>query len=391
MEFYEFFPLRPEGGRVFYLADFPERSTAADPPGIISGDQMSNPVDDAILAACQAGRMPESGKLAVGFSGGPDSCALLHAMARLARWQLVAVHVDHGLRAGSRREASLAADLARGWQVACVVERLEGIARGEEAARIARHQALARIATRSGAATIALAHHADDQLETLLLRLVRGAGTRGLGAMRPFDTGPAGVPIARPLLEITRQEIEAYCQEHGIVALEDPTNADPTHASRNLLRHRVVPALRELNPRAAQAAARTAELLSEDEALLSQIASQALAEATDSRGRIQAARLAQAPRAIARRMLRQLLPDLDFEQTEAVLAFASGSHPAHTHLPGGRRLARKSGRIWVEREGAPGQDLPGSAECRHCLTRARLDPSMDLEMETQARREDSSG
>ncbi len=337
-------------------------------------------VEEAILAACQRGELPASCRLVVGFSGGPDSSALLHALASLGRWSLLAVHVDHGLQVESAAHAATAQRMAERWGVPHELVCLRGLKPGELAAREARHEALAACARKLSAHAIVLAHHADDQLETLIFRLVRGSGSTGLSGMQAFETGPAGSSIARPLLGITRLEIDTYCQAHGIEPLFDPTNADPEHASRNRIRHRVVPVLQELNPRAAMAAGRTAAILADEDAALEVAADQALASLRDGEGRLDARGLVAQPRALARRILRRLVPAAGFEQIEALLGFVRKNTPGHTHLMDGRLLARASGKVWVCSLAEGATDLPGAVECRHCLTRARRDPSMEREI-----------
>ncbi len=337
-------------------------------------------VEEAILAACQRGELPVSCRLVVGFSGGPDSSALVHGLAKIGRWSLLAAHVDHGLHREAAAHATAAQGLAGRWGVPFELVRLRGLKSGEQAAREARHEALAGIARRLAAHAIALAHHADDQLETLILRLVRGSGSSGLAGMQTLEMGPAGVLIARPLLGIPRLEIDTYCHAHGIEPLFDPTNADPEHASRNRIRHRVVPVLRELNPRAARAAERTARILADEDAALEAMAEQALIGLRDPEGRLDARDLVAQPRALARRILRRLVPTADFEQTEALLGFARKTAPGHTHLRDGRLLVRSSGKLWVGSPDDGAHGVPGAGECRYCLTRARPDPSMDTEI-----------
>ena len=212
---------------------------------------------------------PGNGPVAVAFSGGLDSTVLLHlaaADAALRARGLRALHVDHGLHADSARWAQSCGDacaaLGIGFESVRVVVRDQGEGL-EAAARAARHAAF-RAQQRDGE-LIALAHHRDDQAETLLLRLLRGSGD-GLGAMRvlrPFGRGQ----LWRPLLAVARAELHAYALEHGLRWVEDPSNASERH-DRNFLRHQVMPVLQRRWPGADAGFALSAGLLATQEDLL---------------------------------------------------------------------------------------------------------------------------
>jgi tRNA(Ile)-lysidine synthase len=186
-------------------------------------------------------------RVVVACSGGPDSSALVDALARLAAprgLDLTVAHVDHGLRAGSAAEASVVARLAgeRGLPFeALTVEVGEGPSL-QDRARLARHAALARLAARLGATAIALGHTADDQAETVLMRALRGATPRSLAAMGARDGR-----LARPLLRVWRAQTVAYCAALGLAPLDDPANSDPRHL-RSRVRHEVIPALESVFP-----------------------------------------------------------------------------------------------------------------------------------------------
>lgn len=261
-------------------------------------------------------------------------------------------------------------------RVPILVTTLQDLSPGEAAARDARHAALARAARESGAAAIALGHTLDDQFETLLLRLIRGAGTRGMSAMRDSEMGPAGVCLVRPLLGVTRQAIDAYVRDQGLEPLEDPTNADPAFADRNRIRHDVVPVLRELNPRVADAANRTARILADDDEALEAVTAVEWDRIVRS-GTNPALPLTDfnlLPLAIRRRLVRRLSPGLDFAQVDQVIGFAKGQRPAHAHLPGGLLAVRQEKSLWIANE-----PPPNFSECRICLTRGRALPSMEAD------------
>lgn len=204
----------------------------------------------------------ETGPIAVGLSGGSDSVALLHALAgsKQARERgLRAIHVDHGLHVHSAAWASQAVAMATALDVPCTVlsvtvHRGDGIG-PEAAARAARYTAWAK-ELREGE-ILTLAHHRDDQVETILLKLLRGAGTDGLGAMRAWRPLASGW-LWRPLLDFPRTALADYASRHHLSWTDDPSNTDQK-LDRNYLRHRVLPLLHERWPQCDAVIARGAE------------------------------------------------------------------------------------------------------------------------------------
>lgn len=291
------------------------------------------------------------------------------------------MHVDHRMRRESGVDAEAAAKLALGLGADCIIVRLESVPASETGAREARHAALADAARDFGAEAIALGHTADDQLETLLLRLTRGTGLRGLRAMGDWEMGPAGMQVARPLLGLSRRDVERYVAARGIAALRDPTNLDPAFADRNRIRLQAVPALREINPRVALAACRLARLASDDDDALEAWAEHEHAALTAESGDpavLPVRPFRSLPLAIRRRVLRRVAPDLTFEQIEQVLGLANSPSTGHTHLPGGRLAVKSRDRLEI-RPGPP----PGGAKCRICLTQGGRVPSMEREFGNQ--------
>ena len=219
--------------------------------------------------------------LAVGVSGGPDSIALLHLLTRLRAdydLKLIACHLDHGLRPDSGREAEFVARTAGAWGVDSVIERADvpALARTghlsvEEAGRAARYEFFARAAE-----AVAVAHHADDQVETVLMHFLRGSGIAGLRGMLP-KTMHNNLVVIRPLLPIPRPDIETYLAEHKLDFVVDPTNADQTFF-RNRLRHELIPFLETYNPNIRQILNRTAEVMTGDYELLRGLVEKAWAE-----------------------------------------------------------------------------------------------------------------
>ena len=207
----------------------------------------------------------------IAFSGGLDSTVLLHLLANAKDLPpLSAIHIHHGLQAAADAWPAHCQSVCDALGVPLRIMRVhvQPGASLERAARDARYQAFAEV---TGAGEVLLTgQHRDDQAETLLFRLLRGAGVRGLAAM-PAHRPLAGGHLVRPLLDVSRIELEAYAHEHQLQWIEDPSNADPRF-SRNYLRHRVFPTLIERWPQALTSLARTAEHLSEAQALLEELA-----------------------------------------------------------------------------------------------------------------------
>lgn len=232
------------------------------------------------VAAFLAPRLPQGRRICVGLSGGRDSVALLHVLARLrqqpafqiAPFELSALHVHHGLSARADAWAEFCQSLCSSFDVPLRVVRVavSGIADEglEAAARRARYAAFGAC----GADWLVLAHHRDDQAETLLLNLLRGAGTHGLAAMpeeRALNGG--GLRLIRPLLGVSRQEIEHWLAAHALDWVEDDSNAD-THLRRNFLRSEILPRLASAFPEPAAALARASAHLHEQAELADTLA-----------------------------------------------------------------------------------------------------------------------
>ena len=218
------------------------------------------------LVACLDRYAQPTDRLTVGLSGGIDSVVLLHALATLRPAGLAAVHVHHGLSPHADHWAEFCRDFAQQLGVACVCTRVDverNAADGlEAAARRARHGVFAQFDTD----WIVLAHHRDDQAETLLFNLLRGTGLAGAAAMRP-RLGK----LLRPLLDIGRAEIEAYAIAHGLDWVEDESNCDTRH-TRNFLRHRILAPLAQRFGAAAQNLAAAAARFAEAQELLDALA-----------------------------------------------------------------------------------------------------------------------
>ena len=211
--------------------------------------------------------------LIVGVSGGADSVALLDLLATLPNFPLtlVVAHLNHCLRGDeSDADQQFVQQLATQYQLPVELRRVDvrQLAQQqrtslEEAGRTARYTFFDELRTRHHASAVAVAHHADDQAETFLLRLLRGAGTTGLAAMAPLNQSG----IIRPLLTVTRQELREHLVARQLMFREDSSNNDQSYL-RNRIRHELLPLLQEYNPAIAQRLSATAGLLGEDETLL---------------------------------------------------------------------------------------------------------------------------
>ncbi|HJW24069.1 MAG TPA: tRNA lysidine(34) synthetase TilS [Rhodocyclaceae bacterium] len=218
-----------------------------------------------------AARGAPAERLCVGLSGGRDSVVLLHLLVRLDLGsRLSAIHVHHGLSPNAEGWTAFCADLCATLGVPLQVERVavddsSGLGR-EAAARNARYEAFARC----GADSLLLAHHQNDQAETLLFNLVRGAGITGAAGM-PAERRLGALRLLRPLLGVPRSDIEAYAREHGLAWIDDESN-DDTGFSRNFLRHDVLPVIEGRFPAAAACLAGAAAHFSEADLLLADLA-----------------------------------------------------------------------------------------------------------------------
>ncbi len=297
--------------------------------------------------------------LVVGVSGGADSIALLHQLCSQVRPDLLqVVHLDHGIRPDAAADAQFVADIAGRFGAPFFLRRRdvpafaarEGLSL-EEAARIARYQFLGEVAQEVGAPIVAAGHHLDDQVETVLLNLLRGSGLRGLRGMQPVSPfpGPSRLTLIRPLLSQTRAEVEAYCAEQGLRYVIDETNADPRY-TRNWIRHHLLPQLADRSPQIKRQMVQLSAIAAADDAFLESLAEEAwtdlLAQQGSGwlcldRGRFQALPLALQRRTM-RRAVEALHPDtrdLSFSTVEQALKIATRQESGlETMLPGGIAL-----------------------------------------------------
>lgn len=219
----------------------------------------------------------------VAVSGGPDSMALLHGLWRLkvrGGWQVTAVHVDHQLRGEAALDAQYVRERCREWKIPLEIHRVDVPRFLEErggnlqaVAREFRYTAFRDAARKFGAQKVALAHHANDQVETVLMRFVRGTGVGGLAGMplrRPLDERE----VIRPLLAVSRQEIETYCFEQGLNPREDESNRSFRY-TRNRVRHKLIPEMESYNPQFSRAVLNLVQVVSDEEKVWSRLVEEA--------------------------------------------------------------------------------------------------------------------
>ncbi|MFN8378820.1 MAG: tRNA lysidine(34) synthetase TilS [Anaerolineae bacterium] len=329
-------------------------------------------IQNAVKAAHERWNLfPAGSTVVVGVSGGADSLALLHALATLRRRMgvhIVAATLDHGLRGeAGAGDALHVVRLAMEWQVPVETEKVDvrreaaRTKRGiEETARDLRYRYLARVAAEHGTNRVAVAHHASDQAETVLLHLFRGAGLDGLAGMRPLTGLPEfQIVLLRPLLAVTRGEIEAYCRSQGIEYREDASNTD-TEPTRNWLRHTVLPLVETRFPGAPRALSDLAESVALDEEWLAALSDSFMARASVAEHAIRLPRSVyrEAPASLQRRFIRWAVnvlspeSELSHERTvAAVTLFVGGRNGQRVELPGELRAVVERETVVIARIG----------------------------------------
>lgn len=315
-------------------------------------------------------------RLCVAFSGGEDSTALLALLAAVpaVRTRLRALHIDHGLHPQSASWARACRRTARSLRVPFSTQRLSlRRRRGESLEALARDGRYAALgeALRVGEVLLT-AHHLEDQLETLLLQLLRGAGLPGLAAMPGVSVLGAGF-LVRPLLQLPRAKLRAWAQGRGVNAIQDPSNADDAF-DRNYLRHRVLPAVLSRWPAAARTVSRSAGHIAQAQDLLEALAQADVARAADGAD-LSVAALRALPLARRRNALRfwiaqsgHSVPDgRQLEEIAATLLAARvGSNPAVRW--GERQVQRRSGRLVLEAARAASAPYELAWDRRRALT-----------------------
>ncbi|MEP0545302.1 MAG: tRNA lysidine(34) synthetase TilS [Rhodothermales bacterium] len=293
-------------------------------------------------------------RVVVGVSGGLDSTVLLH-LVRAAGFDPVAAHVNYGLRgAASDADEAFVREQAEAWGIPVHVHRVElGDGSVQAEAREARYRFFDELAREVGARAVATAHHRDDQAETLLLNLLRGAGPTGLAGMPHLRSLAPGSPadLVRPLLWATRAEIDVYAREHGLRWRDDATNATSDYR-RNALRHEVLPLIETHFPGAAARIAHTADVLRDyldsGAALAPDVLFDAAAEESEEGRGLRIDVLAAQPEVVRRGLLLEALRRWapDAPRTTASVAELDALVDAQP----GRRVAWAGVTVWRERD-----------------------------------------
>ena len=308
---------------------------------------------------------PAGGTVLCCVSGGVDSMSLLHFLAGQAtrlKFQLHACHFDHAIRPESDADAKFVHEQCEALGIPLHAIRVDvpdyaqshgmGL---EEAGRKLRYDFFHKVADQLDNCVIATAHHADDNAETLLLHLVRGTGLTGLGGIPPRRGN-----LVRPFLNVPRALIQSYAAEQQIPFVEDATNADPDYTPRNLLRHRVMPLLRQMNPNLTDTLSATAASLRQDSDFLSARAETLAMDAALAAGSVilPIASINANPTAIASRVVQAAAQKLEPElvlsaaQRKALLELCRGDDPgAHCDLPMGVSAQRVYDRLVFSRPG----------------------------------------
>ena len=312
------------------------------------------------------GLLPPGSRVLVGLSGGSDSVALTHLLRDLSEHGaftvVAAAHLNHGLRASAARDEMFCRELTTRLRVPLIAEtaavRDYAAAESlsiEDAARRLRYGFLDRAAASVGATRIAVAHTQDDQAETFLLKLMRGAGLTGLGSIHP-QRGT----VIRPLLDVTRDELQAYLRSKAEAWVEDETNQDLQNP-RNRIRHRVLPELDQAAGGPTKPAiSRAAALIREDAQWLDALSEQrflTLARQTDGCLELDARGLAETPTPILRRVLLRAMRaaggtrEIGLEHVESVAALLSAGQGG-ADVPGTRVELRAGKLVLLQQRGA---------------------------------------
>jgi tRNA(Ile)-lysidine synthase len=325
-------------------------------------------IPETILHIIRHYKISVDAPLIAAVSGGMDSVVMLHALCQVQQQAALRVHVatlNHGLRAEAARDTALVEALARDLGLPVTVGQVDCAALSrhwsiglEAAARRARYDFLAQVAEQQGSKVILTAHHADDQAETVLLHLLRGSGVDGLAGMVAFADVPGhgGLMLVRPMLQVTRGEIERYCLEHHLSYAQDESNAD-LRFTRNRIRHDVLPALAAINPQIADSLRRLADAAQADSIYLRQVSAAMVAlHCQRSGGRVTVDRAAfeQMESAIQRRVLHDLAKEFTTDVAWQHVVHAQkvaiqGHVGAVAQFPAGVQLRVDYAVLWLER------------------------------------------
>ncbi|MCB1276709.1 tRNA lysidine(34) synthetase TilS [Prosthecobacter sp.] len=318
------------------------------------------PIALAIPSACEP-----TEPVLLAISGGRDSVALLHLMREAGFTNLILCHLNHGLRGmESTGDAAFVRRLAKKHELKCEIEEVDVAALAEKrristetAAREARHAFLLRMAEKHDVWVVLVAHHAEDQAETILANLCRGTGLAGLAGMHAVQRLDSGLHLVRPMLQVRRSEIDAYLRSKRLKFREDSSNQSLKHR-RNRLRHEALPLLNDIFARdVVPQVVRLGSLAEQDDDCLQRQAfaflTAPLAVNEDRSLSITKELLALHPAVLSRVFalwFREVmeLPGIENDDIEAAMSMLAPDGAAKINLPHDKHLRRKAKKLWVE-------------------------------------------
>jgi tRNA(Ile)-lysidine synthase len=312
--------------------------------------------------------LPTHAAVMIGVSGGPDSLCLLDLARQISSLKITVAHFNHKLRPEADREAEIVRQVAEEMGLPFVTDSADVQAYAkkdhlslEEAARMLRYRFLFAQARLHHASIVAVGHTADDQVETVLMHFLRGAGLAGLKGMaahtcpNEFDRE---IPLVRPILHLWRRETENYCHEHNLHPVDDPSNSDESYF-RNRLRHSLIPELEEYNPRFKNVLLRTAEALAGDYEVLADSINMTWPKVVQEAGSdyvaFNSTALESIPRGLLRNiirrgmeLLRPSMRNLDFNVLQRAADFITAPMRINTEVPP-RKMDLAEG-LYLQRE-----------------------------------------
>jgi len=345
-------------------------------------------------------------RLLVAVSGGPDSVCLLHILVKLKEElgiRLHVAHLNHQLRgAESKADAQYVSNLARRLGIPATIEQRDVKAYQkdkhislEEAAREVRYTFLAQVAEAIGASQVAVGHTMDDHIETILMHLVRGTGTRGLRGLQPhaeWQSSGNSLTIIRPLLQVSREETAGYCHDHKLMPRIDTSNLSLSPL-RNRIRYQLLPLLKSYNPQVTEALLRTARIAGDDLALIDKDGSQLWAEIAQRQENtiiLDKERLLELPSALKRHLLRMSIErllgnvkDIEMRHIEEIMSALTKSAGKRLSLPGGLIFSVEYNRYLIGRDPSAlspfptlGGEFPLKVQGKHMLPGWRVEATI---------------
>jgi tRNA(Ile)-lysidine synthase len=334
---------------------------------------------ERVLGFIQEHRLLPDEKLVVAVSGGADSVCLLHILVNLKKelkLKLHIAHLDHQLRGkDAEADAEYVSELAHKLGIPATIEKrdVKGYKEEhrlslEEAAREVRYRFLAEVANSVGAKRVAVGHTRDDHIETILMHLVRGSGTRGLRGLQPATPWPTGkLTVIRPLLELSHSETEDYCRQHKLNPRLDASNLSLSPL-RNRIRQQLLPLLESYNPAVAEALLRAGRIADDDIKFLDEQVAKLWDELINQQGEslvIDRDRFEQLPVALKRYLLRAALAellgsakDVEMRHIEEMLALAAKPAGKRLNLPAGLTFLVDYERYLLTKDAAALSPLP---------------------------------